>query len=218
MPRWTPEPLWKGSDAIIIGGGDSLRDNNFPWDTLKDEMTIGCNAAYKLGKEICSIVLWGDSNSFPTFKDELRDCDIPIFTQSPKLFNSKLPWLRTIRRMPHGLHHDAIGWNGNTGVGAINLAFLLGCPKVYLLGFDMSISNGRSNWHNDYKKLKKQPGRLTHGRFMRDIEKYVVPDWKAKFGDREIINVNDRSRLTCFPILSYSEFLAERSEKCALVS
>jgi len=210
MPRWTPETLWLDSDAIIIGGGESLHD--FPWDILRGEMTIGCNVAYKLGNEICTAVLWSDRQSFKEHHDGLREFNVnggPVFSDARKFWNDPpADWLYVVSRRPQGLYTDGIGWNGNVGAGAINLAFLLGCKRVYLLGFDMKRVDSRTHWHDEYAKDKKKRD-SSYPRFLRSF-KTVAQDWRAKFSDREIINVNDDSALKFFPMMSMEEFLAER--------
>jgi len=222
MPNWVPEPLWEGADAIIIGGGPSLK--GFNWDLLKDEMTIGCNAAYTLGKEVCSVILFGDSSFFKDHQVGLENYGGPVFTNSRRLLGTKIPWLLTIPRQSKGLSHTALGWNGCTGAGAVNLAFLFGAKRVYLLGFDMMVQykvEGQpltENWHTlyDKKKARKNPlkkGGSPYPRFLSGFED-VVKDWKEKFSDREIINVNDDTALRCFPVMSVSEFLKERANGC----
>ena len=47
MPKWMPEPFWKGEDVFILGGGTSLR--KFPWTLLHDEKVIGCSLSKAAG-------------------------------------------------------------------------------------------------------------------------------------------------------------------------
>lgn len=218
MPQWTQEQIWQGMDVIIIGGGHSLQ--TFPWDMLKRELTIGCNAAYSLGTEVCSVVFFGDA-SFLKDKDHyagLVKYGGPVFTNAPRLSPPavKTSWLLTIPRQSEGLGETSVGWNGNTGAGAINLAFLFGARRVYLLGFDMHESTA-PNWHELYaKKLREQRRARNLGkhhpyaRFLLGFEA-VARDWKAKFPDRQIINVNDNTALRLFPIITVAEFLKERA-------
>jgi len=69
MPVWQPTNDWQDQEVFIIGGGDSLR--NFDWELLKEERTIGCNDAYKLGPEICKICIFGDVSWFKENESEL---------------------------------------------------------------------------------------------------------------------------------------------------
>lgn len=217
MTNWTPEPLWEGEDVTIIGGGDSLR--NFPWEVLRDTMTIGCNVAYQLGKDIATVVIFGDKGFLLDKKKSgrpgkhyhgLQAYGGPVFCAA-KMRDCRLPldWVYMLKRINKGMYVDAIGWNGNTGAAAINLAFLLGAKRVFLLGFDMhQRKNAKASWHNEYDGDGKNR-KASYPKYLLAFDS-IVKDWKEKFSDREIINVNDDSALDCFPMMSVSEFLKER--------
>jgi len=49
-----------------------------------------------------------------------------------------------------GLGLDCIHTNGNSGAQAINLAYLLGAKSIYLLGFDMDWTDGKSHFFGDH--------------------------------------------------------------------
>lgn len=206
MPRWTPEPLWRERDAVVIGGGPSLKE--FPWAVLDDSMTVGCNAAYVLGPETCKVCVFGDYSSFfLPHRQRLATFRGPVFTNCRRLQNSHIPWLWTLPRVETGLHFDALGWNGCTGWAAINLTLLLGARRVLLLGFDMLPPvRGSENWH-------KHHTRVCDGRMIaRYVKQFgaVLRDWKAKFADRELINVTNKSGLDAYaelPRLSVQEFV-----------
>jgi len=196
---------WIGQDVFIIGGGTSL--NGFNWDLLRNELTIGCNAAYKLGKDICKICIFGDLKFFKKYKDELQSFEGIVVTNETHLQNTKEPWLWTMRRESIGLHEHSLGWNCNTGASAINLAFILGAKRVYLPGFDMKLStDGKSNWHN-YGLDKPNTAICIR---MNDSFKYVYRDWQKKFADREIINITNDSDLNYFPKIEVEKFWNER--------
>lgn len=198
---------------IIIGGGPSLK--NFPWDVLIPENTIGCNAAFRLGAKVCSVVLFGDYKSFYLkFESELKKFDGPVYSVARRLFSAGIPWLHVLPQRPQGMHLDAIGWNGNTGAAAINFAIASGARKVYLLGFDMSNCSNDTHWHEayDHRNQRGHPQIQNYPRFLLGFQN-LVADWHGKFADREIINVTDRSGLTCFPCIPVADFLKERSTK-----
>lgn len=213
MPQWTIDPVWKDAEVIIIGGGNSLRD--FKWDRIKDESTIGVNAAYHLGQGVCSVVVFGDRKFFVQNKRDLANYGGPVFTNCRRLLDDPTPWLFSVPRKPEGLHHDALGWNGNTGATAINLAFLLGATRVFLLGFDMMPGErGKNNWHDHYQDPRKQTEKQMkrghpYDRFLGGFHA-VHRDWKEKFSDREIINVSNDSALRIFPVVPVQEFLKGR--------
>ena len=191
MPMWTPEESWKGSDAYIIGGGSSLRE--FDWTLLHGKNTIGCNTAFTLGEKVCKMCFFGDQAWFNVFRDRLARFNGLVFTNVRSLFSCGLPWLWTMERESQGLYKDKLGWNGNTGASALNLALILGAARVFLLGFDMKRVSDKPNWHNEVIRPAATEPQVYEG-FVHDF-RYVVRDWKAKFPDRIIINVTKDSDL-----------------------
>jgi hypothetical protein len=217
VPRWKPTETWKDRDVFVIGGGPSLR--GFKWDLLKDECTVGCNTAYTLGPQVCKICFFGDSR---WFRYEGTEAGLEryaseggtVFTSAPSLMGSRTPWLWVIQREARGLStvKDAtLGWNGNSGASAINLALILGAKCVYLLGFDMGLSKEKkSNWHDkimDHRLVRPQ----VYDTFQNEF-RFVVRDWKKKFADRQIVNVTRSSGLpsTMFPWVDPDAFWADR--------
>lgn len=210
MPPWKPTQDWLNQDVFIIGGGYSLVKNNFDWTLLHPELTIGCNTAFKLGYEVCKICFFGDNGWFKYFRFQLLKFEGTVFTNDPHCLKSKIPWLWTMPRKAAGLHYDALGWNGNTGASAINLALLLGAKRVYLLGFDMKRINKRPNWHEEVIR----PAATTptvYKTFVRNFKR-VAKDWHEKFNDREIWNITADSDLKqdIFPWINPEVFWAER--------
>ncbi len=208
MPRWRIERIWEGKDAIIIGGGPSL--SNFDWSRLENENTIGCNVAFTLGEKVCKVCIFGDARWWKNFEKELSEYRGTVFTNCPQLLNSKIPWLWTMPREMRGLHTNALGWNGNTGSSAINLALLFGAKRIFLLGYDMKRTTQQSNWHN--RILDKMAVRESvYPDFARQYYS-VRDDWKKKFADREIFNVTKDSGLnqSIFPWIDPDNFWAGR--------
>lgn len=209
MPVWTPEEVWKDQEVFIIGGGPSLKD--FDWTLLHQEYTIGCNTAFTLGEKVCKICVFGDKSWFHVFEEKLSQFKGAVFTNIEAYHHrNHLPWLWTLRRHMTGLHKDGLGWNGNTGSIAINLALLLGAKKVYLMGYDMQRINDRPNWHDQVIRPNACRPQI-YERFVRDFS-FVARDWHLKFSDREIINLTDNSGLppALFPWVSPGSFWEQR--------
>lgn len=207
MPKYQPEEFWKGEDVYIIGGGTSL--NNFNWELLRHRNTIGCNGAFGLGVDICKILIFGDLKFWENFKDRIKkEYGGIVVTNARELHDNEQPYLYTMKREPCGLHYDALGWNGNTGASAINLALLLGAEKVFLLGFDMKLGiEGKANWHDTrYEKEKAE----VYDRFLKGYDD-VYYDWKTKFENRYIINITNDSDLEVFPKITLEKHF--RGEK-----
>jgi len=212
VPRWKVERVWDQQDILIIGGGPSLEC--LDWSLLKKENTIGCNSAFIHGPEICKVCIFGDYRWWKKYENELAEYAKKggtIFTNNQKLLNAKIPWLWTTGREMRGLHDRSLGWNGNTGALALNLAILLGGKRVFLLGYDMHTINGRSNWHKRIiNKTLVRPS--VYSLFCKQFA-WVKKDWKSKFPDVEIFNVTDDSGLSAdiIPWISPSEFWAGRA-------
>ncbi len=205
MPTWTPKPIWEGEDVFIIGGGPSLKA--FDWNLLKDENVIGCNTSFQLGKEVCKICVFGDYRFFLKYVKELEAYQGPVFTNVGKLRDSTYSWLWWMPRKPKGLHLDALGWNCNTGAMVINLALLLGAARIFLLGYDMHLSEeGKANW---YENLIDKPREEVYSKFLRGFA-CMPADINKHFAGTEVFNVTKNSGLDVFLKLDLDEFFKDR--------
>lgn len=193
---------WNGEDAYIIGGGSSL--HNFNWELLKSYNTIGCNDAYKHGSEICKICVFGDFSWWGKHKERLEKYNGIVVTNTEALAIDKPAWVNFFPREPKGLFRNALGWNGNTGAVALNLAIILGAKRIYLLGFDMGIVRGKTNWHNEV--IHPDAVLPSSYQMFLDKWKYVLEDLKNKFPNREVVNVNDNSKLFGVPTIGTKTF------------
>lgn len=215
MPFWTPEPKWKDQDVFVIGGGTSLE--KFDWELLRpdDVLTIGCNDAYLRGPDICNICVFGDKQWWTLHERGLEayqaSGQCSVFTNCPQLIKRQkkkptISWLWMMERKHRGLHLDALSWGSNTGCVAVNLALLLGAKRVLLLGFDMKLTGGRANWH-DNSLVKPSP--VPYSGFIKGF-RYIAKDLPEKFPGSEIINITDDSNLHVFPKIGVKEFWENR--------
>src|SRR4051812_18878543 len=130
MPRWDPSPEWQGEDAYIVGGGPSLK--TFDWDLIRGKNTIGCNSAFVRGADIIKINIFADTKWWgeigakrgSSYAGRMVGCfDGP---------EPECSWLSTMPRLNSGLGRKALGFNGNSGSLALNLALILGAQRVFL--------------------------------------------------------------------------------------
>ena len=192
MKPWIPAPVWTGETVYILGGGPSLKGFNF--NKLRHKLVIGCNDAYQLGSEICDVIHFADTEWLEIHLERLNAYKGTITTTAR--LNSIQPRLRALKRYETGLHTDGIGYNGNTGLSALNLALLYGATTVYLLGFDMCLGEeGEANWHPNEVN---EPDARHYARFLSHMNQ-VTADWKSKFPNAKIINLNPESKMTGFP-------------------
>jgi len=205
MPVWRPTTNWEHQEVFIIGGGDSLR--HFDWSLLKDERTIGCNDAYKLGADICKLCVFGDVVWFQENESALAAYKGVVFTNAVRLYHTQLPWLWTLQRKPIGLSRSKLAWNGNTGATAVNLALILGANKIFLLGFDMHLAkDGKKNWHS---QLSTRPKKSNYAKFLEGFLQLSIA-LKSGIFNCEIINVTDNSDLDLFQKVACAKFWDER--------
>lgn len=208
MPVWIPEPVWQYREVFLIGGGASLID--FDWELLRDECTVGCNDAYTLGGDICKTLAIGDGKYFEHYKQDLENYTGTIFTNSPRLFRTRLPWLWTTRRQAWGLHKEVLGWNSNTGAMAINLALLLGARKVFLLGYDMKPDDkGRTHW---CRPPLMKPNNNTYVDFSKGFV-HIAKDLDRVFPGSQVFNITTDSTLETFPKIDFEIFWETRKRK-----
>jgi hypothetical protein len=95
-----------------------------------------------------------------------------------------------------GLGREYLHVNGNSGFQAINLAYLFGCRKIVLVGFDMKLGpNGEKHWHKDHPSPLMQG--MTFGEWIHKGAK-LAKDLEAAACD--VANCTPGSALTCFRV------------------
>ena len=202
MP-WTPERCWEGKDAFIIGGGASLKA--FDFSILKGRNTIGCNDAFRLGEDVCKVCLFGDASWFQKNRIDLGEFKNPIFHVAPSLVKMNMPGYNALHRKPKGLWDgNEIGWNFSTGAGAINLAINMGAKRIFLLGIDLHLTEGKSHWHNHRPRLTPDP---IFQRFLKGFQFLAESLKLPKYQGIEILHVIDEhSALPFFMKMPFREF------------
>lgn len=195
------KPEWKGGDAYIIGGGASLRDFDFSW--LKGRNTIGANDAFRLGPSLCARAIFCDWKWWKVNKWELEQyaqAGGVAYSLCDDTARFNLDWLHQFSRMEDGGKNptpgisdrrDTLGMNYNTGAAAVNLAYLLGVQRVFLLGFDMAASakHMTTHWHNhrgnptppeSYERFIRGFEAVAKGMAEREVQVYNVTDGSSK--------------------------------------
>lgn len=200
--------MWQGDDAYIIGGGPSLAA--FDWELIRGKNTIGCNSAFILGSDVVKVLIFGDYQWWENIgRDQLPAFGGIVVGCSERLNDDhNLPrWVLTMDRHPPRHKQSwlgttsTLGWYGNTGGLAINLALILGARRVFLLGFDMKEQGARHNWHD----LRFEAGLpAVYPNFKRQLAALArhVP---LTFPGREVVNVSNVSELEAFPKVSLED-------------
>ena len=232
---WNVPEMWKGGECWIIGGGPSIpyefgvpedvieavQNGELPIDAyspylspIHDKHVIAVNAAFLLGTWP-DMMFFVDAKFYWANQAALRVWPKPKITTNPTL--KKFTHLEKIKLVtkdagkPSGINtkKNVVSWNRNSGAAAINLAYHLGCERVYLLGFDMDIGGHQNqHWHRHYL----QPGKkkdLTKLPFKKHIPMFRHVAADAKILGLKIINVSQMSTLKDFEKKTVKEILGE---------
>jgi hypothetical protein len=72
-----------------------------------------------------------------------------------------------------GLGRTILHAGGSSGYMAVNLAYFLGAAKIYLLGFDMQMTNNQTHWHGDHRN-----GNNPDASMLRKWAERFIPMWR----------------------------------------
>lgn len=207
---------WAGHDVTIVGGGPSLR--GFDWSALHYRRhVITINRAFK---DAPTADLWFTEDArviTELWKERLR------YFQGIKLWHclnaNEIPEVQAVDPSIEILQskrkdkfwsasfQDGLGYSSNSGVGAINIAHILGADRIFLLGFDCRAEGlVMENYHKDYVgRPMWEVGSNAADNFKSDFEGWVAPHVK----DIEVISVINPdypTALKCWPTMEYAEF------------
>lgn len=200
-------PDWTGQTAVLVASGPSASD--VPLDLAKGRARV---MAVKDGWRLCP---WADV---------LYACDhhwweahrgVVEFKGQRIAFDDRtiekwrgMPTLKVeIKRYVNDMRFDKIGhvgWGGNSGFHAVNLAAQFGAKKIILVGFDMRVDQGR-HFFGDHPYTKNRPSQGS------------VDNWRPHFDKQapvlaargiEVINCSPVSTLKAYPKMTFAEALA----------
>jgi hypothetical protein len=195
--------IFEGQAVYIIGGGPSLKD--FDFSLLEHLNVIAINKAF-LSYPESNVLFFMDKRFYKWYEKEIDLFKGLKFTNKPVPVKEDIINLKDTGK--EGLETDpfCIRHGNNSGYGAINLAFLMGAKRIYLLGYDMSsISPTQTHFHSGYKEFN-----VTHNpKVYKDnmipyFDKLVQP---LKTKGIEIYNANKNSKLKCFPFCTLQNAL-----------
>lgn len=197
--------------AYIVGGGPSLE--HFNWKLLDDgtRFVVGINTAYQVLKN-AQVIYFTDDDWYNLHKKQ-GFLDHPAVKIKGSLNPNRLANDKAIKQMhlqgdrgldmtPNRLRHGR-----NSPYAAINMLVQWGFKKIYLMGLDMqhgrkdpkSKSKKKTHWHGGHRRIDNENGYKTFMRNYQELPKLVEPH------KVEIINLNFRSKLKCFPTETYEE-------------
>jgi len=92
----------------------------------------------------------------------------------------------------NGLGKDRIHYGSNSGYQAINLAFLMGAKLIYLLGYDMGRTGGKSHWFGSH------PAGLCEGNYEQLVPRFTKLATDLAREGVEVVNLSRATNLQCF--------------------
>lgn len=187
-------PNWSGETAVILASGPSLTLDQVALVEQANVKTIATNSTWRIAD--VDVLFAVDYLFFkvclPEFKAAKRRA--AVWTQDRSAAERwGLNWVRQDSRP--GLGNPGLRTNGNSGMGAINLAYLFGARRILLVGMDMKLgADGAKHWHADHPKPL--------------VQGLVFSDWLHKGRDLvkglksagvEVVNCSIDTALECFP-------------------
>lgn len=191
----TPAPhQWEGQRAFLLGGGRSLSSFSLP-DLAAKGKTIAINRAFQRAP-LADLLYWADSRFYNWFKAEIAAFPGQKVTGSHDgTYPDDVRRVRWDRSSPFSADPGAVCGQCSGG-HAINLAALLGCTEIWLLGYDF----GPGWWHDGYPAESRE--HLRQKKFAPAIEA-MAPHLAAS--GIAVYNANPSSNLRCFPFRDPAE-------------
>lgn len=204
--------------AIICGTGPSITPDQIRLVNASQAKVFSCNRAWEIFRtdvlHACNHQFWD------LWWDRIKDQPFEKWTTRPEL-EGKYPGLRYIpEKWEDGLSTDPsyICAHHGTGPQAVNLAFLYGCTRLLLVGWDMTFGpkkdpkNLRRTYVGPRRYLGEDeltrnhwpmtgPNGEMHG-LIREMETIHPEDYGI-----EIINCSPGSAMKCFPMMDLEDAL-----------
>lgn len=195
-------PNWSEDTAVILASGPSLRDQYlYDLDQRYDVQTIAVNSSFGLIRP--NVVFGVDFLFWKTHHDNVAKKTIAARWTTDRTAAERYGLNFIKGSNTPGLGKSHVHTQCNSGMAAINLAYLFGAKKIILLGFDMKLGpNGEKHHHADH------PAPLVQGQ--------QFGDWlhKAQFLARDldvanidVVNCTPGSALTAFRLGKLEEEL-----------
>lgn len=192
---------------IIVAGGSSVAEYDVR-DLTSRGYVVGVNESALLCKVDAAITM--DRLWFEHRWPQLKERSVPVWVRLSACKNVKTEpnelWIFSNDHTSTVMTDESATLNGtNSAMCALNLAYVARPKRLYLFGFDcMQGPGGKHYWYPPYPWATPKPGKLR--------------DWSRQYGgiaqqlkERgvSVFNVSHRTALTCFPIISFKQFLKD---------
>lgn len=135
----------------------------------------------------------------------MKLCQAAEIAHRPAWGVHKITVVRSTDRLLVG-NFGEIGWGGNSGFGALNLAVQFGVRRIVLVGFDMRIDKGL-HWHGPHKGGLHNPNPANVARWRRCIDE-AAPVLEAL--GVTVVNASPVSALAAYPKVDFAEAIARK--------
>ncbi len=190
--------------AIVLASGPSLTLEQIDAARRSGHHCIVVNRTFEKFLD-ANTVYMGDYLAIKTYNaDVVARFKGKLVTQDPSAAARWPHWKLVRGANREGLGKERIHQNGNSGVQALNLAFLWGFERIILIGFDMKNGpNGEKHHHPDHPAPMVQGA--TFGEWLHKLQA-VARDLKTT--KCEVLNATPDSAMKCFPMVDWREVLA----------
>lgn len=194
----TSTPLfdWRGHSVVVVASGPSLTDEQITLIEHSVVFTIAVNNSYaKLQHPdvvyACDYLWWKLNHMKAKQNIPRRQLWTQDRAAAEQFQLSHIQW-----EGKDGLGKRGLRVNGNSGAGAINLAYHFGARRILLVGMDMKPGpNGEKHWHPDHPKPLVQGQQFEEWRKKMGV---LAADLKTE--GVTVVNCTPGSALTCFPM------------------
>jgi len=207
-PDWFPD--WSGRTCLIVGSGPSARaiqDIRRAPKTRFRFKSIAVNTSFQLIKNPsmiygCDWRWWKKFDGLPRYHglkvSQDEDCQREAWGVKLVHADHRSDAIEMTRC-------GFIGWAGNSGFQAVNLAAQFGVSKIILVGFDMTLANGADHWHRPHGSGHPRPLAADVDRHRRATDA-AAPALEAL--GIEVINTALKSALKNYPKMTLVDALA----------
>ena len=206
------ETDWIGKSVFIVGGGPSLSNYSFSdLDPYRDGNIVlgvndsafipdvGADAFFTLDyqyqrRRMMSIVRFGGE----------KYAAIPShFSSDHRILH--MHYLKRVHLRGGGFAEETgygIESSGPSGFGAMNLAYLKGAKRIFLLGFDLNPEPKEQHWHRGYDWRNNSHENSKYENWARWFE---TACFQLRQRGIHVYNCNPDSRIVCFPKITLQQ-------------
>lgn len=196
---WAPD--WRGACAVVVAGGPSAAAVDLARARGKAR-ALAVNEGWQLAPwaEVlyaCDGAWWGLRQGVQEFAGLKVTADHAAALAFPGLH---------LIRVRHGIDRMSfvpgeVGWGGNSGFHAVNLAAQFGAARIVLVGFDMHVAGG-VHWHGRHPRGLNNPDARNTARWRRLMDA-AAPDLAAR--GIEVLNASPTSALTAYAKVHFDD-------------